>query len=67
MDTSKVKWIKPTKYYDEFLRYFQMAKTQQEECNLGRIKHADSSVNDDLMKHVELYDVVNVSTQDLVR
>lgn len=58
MDTSKVKWIKPTKYYDEFLRYFQMAKTQQEECNLGRIKHADSSVNDDLMKHVELYDVV---------
>lgn len=58
MDTSKVKWIKPTKYYDEFLRYYQMAKTQQEECNLGRIKHADSSVQDDLMKHVELYDVV---------
>ena len=35
-----------------------MAKTQQEECNLGRIKHADSSVPDELMKHVELYDVV---------
>jgi hypothetical protein len=35
-----------------------MAKTQQEECNLGIIKHADSSVPDDLMKHVELYDVV---------
>jgi len=35
-----------------------MAKIQQEECNLGRIKHSESSVPDDLMKHVELYDVV---------
>ena len=52
------KWITTTPYYEEFLRYYQMAKTQQEECNLGRIKHADSSVNDELMKHVELYDVV---------
>lgn len=53
-----VKYIKPTKYYHEFLRYYDMAKIQQEECNLGVIKHADSSVQDDLMKHVELYDVV---------
>ena len=52
------KWITTTPYYEEFLRYYQMAKTQQEECNLGIIKHADSSVPDDLMKHVELYDVV---------
>jgi len=58
MVTANPKWIKTTKYYDEFLRYYQMAKTQQEECNLGRIKHSDSSVPDDLMKHVELYDVV---------
>ena len=58
MVTANPKWIKTTKYYDEFLRYFQMAKTQQEECNLGRLKHAESSVPDDLMKHVELYDVV---------
>ena len=58
MVTANPKWIKPTKYYDEFLRYFQMAKVQQEECNLGRIKHSESSVPDDLMKHVELYDVV---------
>lgn len=50
--------IQTTKYYDEFLRYFDMAKTQQRECNLGSIKHEDSSVNDNLMKHVELYDVV---------
>jgi hypothetical protein len=57
--SSLVKYIKPTKYYDEFIRYYQMAKTQQEECNLGMLKHADSSVNDDLMKHVELYDVVD--------
>jgi len=58
MVTANPKWIKTTKYYDEFLRYFQMAKTQQEECNLGRLKHSESSVPDDLMKHVELYDVV---------
>lgn len=58
MVVANPKWIKPTKYYDEFLRYFKMAKTQQEECNLGRIKHSESSVPDDLMKHVELYDVV---------
>ena len=57
MITANPKWIKTTPYYDEFLRYYQMAKTQQEECNLGIIKHADSSVPDDLMKHVELYDV----------
>ena len=58
MITANQKWITTTPYYEEFLRYYQMAKTQQEECNLGRIKHADSSVNDELMKHVELYDVV---------
>jgi hypothetical protein len=58
MITANSKWITTTKYYEEFLRYYQMAKTQQEECNLGIIKHADSSVPDDLMKHVELYDVV---------
>jgi hypothetical protein len=56
--TELVKYIKPTRYYEEFLKYFEMAKVQQAECNLGRIKHCDSSVNDDLMKHVELYDVV---------
>ena len=58
MITANPKWITTTPYYEEFLRYYQMAKTQQEECNLGIIKHADSSVPDDLMKHVELYDVV---------
>jgi hypothetical protein len=58
MVTANPKWIKPTKYYDEFIKYFQMAKIQQEECNLGRIKHSESSIPDDLMKHVELYDVV---------
>lgn len=48
-----------TKYYDEFLRYYSMAKTQQEECNLGSIPHEQSSVDDDLMKHVHLYDTVD--------
>lgn len=46
-----------TRYYDEFLRYWQMASTQQELCNLGDTPHED--VGDcDLMKHVHLYDVV---------
>lgn len=50
--------MKTTEYFDEFIRYYGMAKTQQEECNLGTIPHAESSVDDDLMKHVHLYDVV---------
>jgi hypothetical protein len=52
------KLVVPTKYYDEFIRYYNLAKTQQEECNLGVLKHSESTVQDDLMKHVELYDVV---------
>ena len=56
--------IEPTVYYDEFLRYFEMAKDQQEKCNTstkpphGMIDHADSEMNDDLMEKVTLYDVV---------
>lgn len=51
--------IEPTRYYDEFLRYHQMARTQQHECNLGTVPHEDGTVKDDLMRHVHLYDVVN--------
>lgn len=47
-----------TEYYDEFCRYFKMAKKQQEDCNLGLIPHSECDINDDLMKNVELYDVV---------
>lgn len=47
-----------TKYYDEFLRYYDMAQTQQRECNLGHVPHLEGTVRDDLMRHVELYDVV---------
>lgn len=47
-----------TKYYDEFLRYVSMAKVLQKECNLGTVPYADSSIDDDLMKNVQLYDVV---------
>jgi len=50
--------MKLTKYYDEFLRYYELAKTQQELCNLGDVKHIDSNLGDDLMENVELYDVV---------
>tara|TARA_R110000868_G_scaffold10027_5_gene49226 strand:+ start:2335 stop:3468 length:1134 start_codon:yes stop_codon:yes gene_type:complete len=51
--------IETTVYYDEMVRYAAMAKTQQIECNLGTIPHLEGSVKDDLMRHVELYDVVN--------
>lgn len=56
--------IEKTEYYDEFLRYYALAKDQQEKCNVsidppyGMIAHADSDLGDDLMEKVELYDVV---------
>lgn len=51
--------IEPSRYYSEFLRYHEMAKTQQAESNLGIIPHEEGSVQDDLMRNVHLYDVVN--------
>lgn len=56
--------IETTKYYDEYLRYFKMAKEQQDLCNVskqepyGMLTHAESRIPDDLMCQVELYDVV---------
>lgn len=56
--------IEMTKYYDEYLRYYDMALDQQIKCNTatvepyGMIDHADSGMNDDLMEKVTLYDVV---------
>jgi hypothetical protein len=50
--------LEPTKYYDEFLRYYDMAKTQQILCNIGDTPYINSGVQDDLMEYVELYDVV---------
>ena len=56
--------LEPTKYYDEYLRYFQLALDQQKKCNVadeepyGMTPHMESNMNDDLMEHVELYDVV---------
>ena len=50
--------IETTKYYDEYLRYFALATKQQELCNFGTTLHTESNVDDDLMHHVELYDVV---------
>jgi hypothetical protein len=50
--------IEPTEYYDEYIRYFKLASDQQEKSNLGGIPHIDSKMDDDLMEHVELYDVV---------
>lgn len=51
--------IEPTRYYDDFLYYHSLAKTQQAECNLGHTPHEDGTVKDPLMQHVHLYDVVN--------
>ena len=50
--------IEPTRYYDNFLKYFELAKKQQEDCNLGFVSHQDWDGGDELMCKVELYDVV---------
>jgi hypothetical protein len=56
--------IEPTPYYQDFLRYFRLAKEQQEKCNVslnppyGMLSHAESNMNDALLENVELYDVV---------
>jgi len=50
--------IKTTRYYDEFLRYFDLATKQQALSNLGSVPHAQTDLDDDLMHYVELYDVV---------
>lgn len=50
--------IETTEYYPEFVRYFHLAKDQQEKCNLGTIEYKHSQMNDDLLENVELYDVV---------
>lgn len=50
--------IQTTRYYDEFLRYFDLATKQQELSNLGSVPHAETNLGDELMHHVELYDVV---------
>jgi hypothetical protein len=50
--------IETNQYYDEFIRYFHLAKDQQVKCNLGTTAYLQSDMGDDLMEHVELYDVV---------
>jgi hypothetical protein len=50
--------IKTTRYYDEFLRYFELANRQQALSNLGMVPHEESGMQDDLMEHIHLYDVV---------
>lgn len=56
--------IETTQYYDEFIRYYNIALDQQIKCNVsldppyGMMTHMESDVGDDLMHNVELYDVV---------
>jgi hypothetical protein len=50
--------LNTTKYYDEFLRYHEMADWQHHNCNLGLVPYADTPWDDDLIKNVYLYDVV---------
>ena len=48
-----------TRYYEDFLKYFELAKDQQIKCNVPNFgEHLSSNMNDDLMENVELYDVV---------
>lgn len=51
--------MKLTRYYPEFIRYAEMAAWQQKYCNLGTKPHASMHFDDNLMKQVTLYDVVN--------
>jgi hypothetical protein len=48
-----------TPYFDEFLRYYALAKEQHFRCNLGLIPHENLILDDDLMQNVYLYDVVH--------
>lgn len=56
--------IETTEYYDEYIRYFELAKDQQVKCNVsstapyGMMRHEDSQMDDDLLENVHLYDVV---------
>lgn len=50
--------IELTPYYPEFIRYFKLAEDQMVKCNLGSVPYLKSSMGDDLMENVELYDVV---------
>ncbi len=50
--------IEPTKYYDNYLKYHQLAEKQQKDCNLGHTLHEEWDGDDDLLKQVQLYDVV---------
>ena len=49
--------IHPQRYQEEAVRYAQMAIRQQAESNLGLIPYEQGSIDDDLMRHVHLYDV----------
>lgn len=49
--------LNTTQYYDEFVRYAEMSKWQHHNCNLGVIPYEETPYDDDLMKHVHLYDV----------
>ena len=40
-------------------RIYKMAEIQEKECNFGKTPHEKSSINDDLMKHVHLYDTTH--------
>lgn len=50
--------LQMTRYYEDFLDYYDKAKRQQEACNLGPMPHAEFKLGDDLMENVTLYDVV---------
>ena len=49
--------IQTNNYYDEFIRYYHLAKDQQAKTNLGWQESATSTI-DPLMNEVYLYDVV---------
>ena len=49
--------IKTNKYFEDFLRYYGLAKKVQNECNLGGNPYV-GSCGDDLIEQVTIYDTV---------
>lgn len=50
--------IQKTKYYEDFLGYYEKSKLIQEHCNIGDTPYIDAPVDDDLMRLNPLFDFI---------
>ena len=54
-----------TPYFDDFISYYRKAEILQDKCVQGNDAYDVVGVNDDLMTHVYIYDVVNRQFADI--